>query len=55
MKAFIILIWGLVFGIILNTQEAYAQDSLKFPPRPEIPISYFFFKGHKMPTRLSMN
>jgi hypothetical protein len=44
MKAFIILIVGLVFGIIVNAPEAYSQDSLKFPTPTGNPNQLFFLQ-----------
>jgi hypothetical protein len=44
MKASIILIWVLIFGIILNAPEAYSQDSLKFPTPSGNPNQLFFLQ-----------
>jgi Domain of unknown function (DUF4833) len=44
MKAFVILIVVLVFGIILNAPEAYSQDSLQFPTPAGNPNQLFFLQ-----------
>jgi hypothetical protein len=44
MKAFFVLIVGLVFGFILIIPEAYSQDSLKFPTPAANPNQLFFLQ-----------